>query len=532
MDPFQDDTQQARPNLDLGMLWRAFWRRKLLFFVPFLLCLSMAAVVIKTMDPIYASSGLIEVKMPHLRSRLLADPATAYGPRRYLGRELLNDMMNLLTSPRFLQAAARDLGMDQAAKVHALTTQGREIDDEVAAFRAASRLHRMVRIAGRSETIYELSVRASDPVEAHRVAKAVMARFIDEYRLARLSARNATRDFLEAQRMRYEGELTVAEAELNEFLAQAATEGMVGGRIDAGNVVSTEVKVERASQRHEGVDAAEFNELATTAQRILGGSPPVSRYVGDATIESLLQELEDQGTELMVTPESETGYSDAEVRVGRLRVRLNNRVEELVAANHPGVGLLDRSRLGQYYYSYLYRSVELRVIRAVETSLREYRRFVTQQPIQSARLAELQDKVDNARQLVATISDEITQQQMNLEAGMSDVGLTISARQEPALRSAPVEPDVMKLAFMGFVLSLAMGGGLVVLAILMDRSFRTVEDIEHQLGVKVIGTLPLIQDDHFIRKRRLRILRWATIVLAVLAVAAVGFLVIYPMLNM
>jgi uncharacterized protein involved in exopolysaccharide biosynthesis len=514
------------------MLWRSFWRRKLLFFVPFLLCLSMAAVVIKTMDPIYASSGLIEVKMPHLRSRLLADPSAAYGPRRNLGREILSDMTNLLTSPKFLQAAARDLGMDEAAKAHALRTQGQEIDDDVAAFRAASRLHRMVSIAGRSETIYEITVRAADPVEAHRIAKAVMARFIDEYRLARLSARNATRDFLEAQRTRYQGELAAAEASLNEFLSQTAATGLVGSRINSGNVVATEAKVERVSQRHEGVDAVEFNGLAATAQRILGSSPPVSRYANDSIIESLMVDLKDLGIELMVTPETAADFTDLEVRLGRLRVRMNNRVEELVAANHPDVGVLDRSRLTQYYYSYLYRTVELQVIRSVEESLREYRRFVTQQPIQSARLAELQDKVDNARQLVTTISDEITQQQMNLEAGMSDVGLTVTARQEPALRSAPVEPDVVKLAFMGFILSLAMGGGLVVLAILMDRSFRSVDDIEHQLGVKVIGTLPLIQDDHFIRKRRLRILRWATIVLAVLAVAAVGFFVVYPMLNM
>ena len=271
--------------------------------------------------------------------------------------------------------------------------------------------------------------------------------------------------------------------------------------------------------------------MAAAARRVLGADPSVSAYTNDSIIRSLLLELEALGIELMTTPETDPEFAGQEIRLGRLRVRVNNRVEELVAANNPGVGLLDRSRLTQYYYSYLYRAVELRVIRAIEESLREYRHFVTQQPRQSARLAELQDTADNARQLVTNISAEITRQQMNLEAGMSDVGLQIFARMEPVLQYAPVEPDVRKLAFMAFVLSLGMGGGLVVLAILMDRSFRTVESIEQKLGVKVIGTLPLIQDDHFIRKRRLRILRWTTIVLTVLAVAAVGFLVVYPMLN-
>ena len=56
-------------------------------------------------------------------------------------------------------------------------------------------------------------------------------------------------------------------------------------------------------------------------------------------------------------------------------------------------------------------------------------------------------------------------------------------------------------------------GGLVVLAIFLDRSFSAVEDIERALGVAVIGTLPLIVDDHFERKKKLRLLRWVTIIL-------------------
>jgi len=115
---------------------------------------------------------------------------------------------------------------------------------------------------------------------------------------------------------------------------------------------------------------------------------------------------------------------------------------------------------------------------------------------------------------------------------LSDVGVTINVRRPPVFSAAPIEPDVMKLTFMAVVLSLGLGTGLVVLAIFLDRSFRTVEEIEGYLKIKVIGTLPMIRDDHFTRRRRLRVIRWVAIVLAVLAVAAVGFLVVYPKLNM
>ncbi len=104
-------------------------------------------------------------------------------------------------------------------------------------------------------------------------------------------------------------------------------------------------------------------------------------------------------------------------------------------------------------------------------------------------------------------------------------------RERPALNYKPVEPDKMKLMMLGVMMSLGIGLGLVILALLLDRSFNTVEDIEKTLGVPVIGTLPLIQDDHFEQRKKLRVLRWLVIVLGILAVAAVGFLVIYPRLG-
>jgi uncharacterized protein involved in exopolysaccharide biosynthesis len=526
MDPFLDETAAAKPGFDLGMLWRAFWRRKLLFVVPLLLCLTMAAVVIETMTPLYRSQGLIELRMDHMRSQLLADPSQAFGRQRDIERRIQGDMMNLLMSPSFLDRMVAELDLAPAAAqtpAQPGVTTGSD--------RAAVRLRSKVQLNRVNSAIYEVAVTDTDPREAYRLARHVTVRFVEEYRLARLAARNSTREFLESQRKRYEQDLDAAERALNEYLADMAASDLVGSRLHAGNIAATEERIERVRMRHEGPDATEFDELARAARRILGSDPPVSVYARDGVIKSLLLELEDLGGELMTTAETDGDYGNLEVRLGRLRVQMSDRVDALVAANHPRVALMDRNRLVNYYYSYLYRSVELQVLRQAQRNVAEYRRFVTQRPIQSAQLAELQERVNGARDLLGTIDSEIRQQQMNLDAGMSDVGMQIMVRQQPVLRMEPVEPNGPKLWFMGVVLSVAMGLGLVVLAIFLDKSFRTVEDIEHVLGVSVIGTLPVIQDEHFVRKRRLRLLRWLTIIVAVVAVAAVAFLVVYPMLS-
>ncbi len=61
MDPFLNDEAPAGGKFDPVQLLRMFWRRRWLFFVPFIICAVVAAVAIRTMTPIYESAGQIRV---------------------------------------------------------------------------------------------------------------------------------------------------------------------------------------------------------------------------------------------------------------------------------------------------------------------------------------------------------------------------------------------------------------------------------------------------------------------------------------
>lgn len=533
MDPFLDDAQPEASGFDLSTLWRAFWRRKMLFIVPFVLCLAMAAVAVRTMTPIYASRGQLLIKTDFSRSQLLADPAQAYGVRSNdLDKEVLVELQTILTSPKFMQAIVRELGLEKTVKASLEAAGEGPVDEARAVTVAEYQLRRMVRLESVGAHMYDVEVRDTDPQRAYDLAKYIVSRFVDEYRLARLSSRTSTREFLEDQKSQAEKDLAGIEQELSNYAGGLAATDVLDGRVNATNVSSVEEKLARVQARHEGADAVEFNGLAEVAQRLLHGDPPAAIYSRDAIVKSLQLELEDLGVDLATTMDSDRDYADLEIRLGRLRVQLNNRISEMVAANHPEIGVMDRNRLAQYFYSYVYRGVELQVLRRVQKAVDDYRRFLVQRPLQTSRMDELQERVQNARDLIGAIEQEITQQRMSFEAGMSDVGMTIAVRRPPTFRGEPIEPDRLKLMFMAFVLSLGLGTGLVVLAIFLDRSFKSVTEIESYLGVKVVGTLPLVQDTHFERRRRRRLLRWTAVVLMVIAIAAVGFLVVYPSLNM
>ncbi len=71
---------------------------------------------------------------------------------------------------------------------------------------------------------------------------------------------------------------------------------------------------------------------------------------------------------------------------------------------------------------------------------------------------------------------------------------------EPAqLPLVPFWPNKRNIILIGIVLGITLGGGFVFLFEMLDNSFKRVEDIEEELGVRVIATIPKIEKYHLHR---------------------------------
>jgi capsular polysaccharide biosynthesis protein len=424
-----------------------------------------------------------------------------------------------------------EMGLHDALRESVPDSVAQGLSEEKSVQRAMNRLRSMVRIKQDGARLFRLAVRDPDAEQAFNIASYLIDRFVEEYRKSQMAASTSTRDFLENQLEIYQADLKAAEQALLDFQTNEASAALVGNPINSVNLPTAEDNLAETKERYEGQDATELAELARIVRGILGSTPSTATYAADANIRSTISEMEDLGLKIQLFEEGDPAASDLETRLGLLRVRLNQRVEDLVALNMPSMAGHERNQVSQYIYFSMFRAGKKRVIDLLEKSINDFRRFAASRPGQSARIAELQAEVERSRGLVQTIEDEITQQTMNLEASLSEIGMQIRIRQKPSLSYHPVEPDKMKLMALGAILSLGMGIGLVVLAIFMDRSFTSVDQIERHLGLQVIGTLPTIKDDHFEKTKKIRILRWAVIVLVILALGAVGFLVVYPRLG-
>jgi capsular polysaccharide biosynthesis protein len=57
----------------------------------------------------------------------------------------------------------------------------------------------------------------------------------------------------------------------------------------------------------------------------------------------------------------------------------------------------------------------------------------------------------------------------------------------------PVKPNRPRVTMFGIALGLTVGLGSVIMAEILDHSFRKVEEVEEYLKIKVVGTIPRIE---------------------------------------
>jgi len=529
MDPFLEDEQSGGGSFDPIALLRLFWRRKWLFIVPFVICLAMAFLAIRTMTPIFESYGAIHAKYEPTQSRLLEEGMPQYRRGREIDQEAMTTIQTIVISPKFLRLVVQETGLDQQiASRMASEVVAPPIDasEDYVLERAVAQLRRKIRVrSGDVPHVFEIAVRDPDPQQAQALARFILDKFLEEERATRTAPRTSTRDFLERQRQTYQTMLQAAEDSLSRYQRSTLDAPLAGNPVNSTNINAAEQWLRRMRDELATTDRQQLAEYQEDARPLVGDIPDPARARQDVEIAETIRQLVTLNYDRFLRGGLDASQQD---ELGRGRVRLNNLLDRYVAGLYPQLGQFERNRVTRYLYSALYRQVKQEAVDDLTEDVRAFRNFTTRQPEQSARLEELQELVEQRRSLLENIEREIAQQTISLEASMAELGYRLEVWRDPRVPRWPVEPDKLRLYVLGFGLSVAMGLGLLVLTVILDRSFTSVAAIESGLGLKVIGTLPMVELDLFERDRKRRVLRWILVIVTVLAVAAVSLFVLYP----
>jgi len=534
MDPFLDETRESRSGFDIGQFLRIFWRRKWLFVVPVVICLAVAALAIKVMDPVFVSSAQINVIREGTTARSLPDDTPRYRRSRDEDNETLALIQGIVTSPKFLARLVQDqqLHLSSLAGEHA-PAEGAVLtpeEDQRAIDRMVGRLRAWIRVERDDLHLFSIGVRHSNSWAAYRLAQKILESFLEEERATRMQGSTSTREFLEEQRTVYAGNLERAQRALTDFQRSTMSVTLAGNPFNEQNLGRARSLLDALQTRFAGTEAAELASLEQAARMALAtGLSDLDPYLGDGEIRGLIDELAGlEYAQVLVSAGARAADPESANELGLRRLALDGRIAILVAGRNRVLGDDDRNRVARWVYASVYRTVNQRVIERLRADIDAQQDFITRQPTRSSNLTRLQQEVEQAQEMLQDLDRDINAETLRLAASMSEIGYRIVVRMDPRLPVSPVEPSKPRLAMLAAALALALGFGLVLLAEVLDRSFKSVEQIESTLGLKVIGALPVVEDGQFPSRRRRRVLLWIVLVVAVLAVAAFGLLWVYP----
>ncbi len=422
-----------------------------------------AAQILQNGQDVQATSNdwdtdrFLNTQLDVLRSRALA--------RRVASRLKISD------NPRFLAA------MGNASETIGVSRQ-RQDEQAIALLRS----HMQVTLPRQSRIVTIAAISADQTVSAD-IANAYAAEFIQANLQRKFESSDYARQFVSQQLAGAKQRLEASERGLNTY---ARTAGLIrtrdSGIAKEGTSDSASTSITSASLMQLNTAANEAKAARVAAEQhwrsVASGSPLSSREVlGNNTVQNLLTKRAEIEAELR---DERSRHLEDHPNVLRLQAQLAA-IEQQLRSVIDGV----RSSIREEFV-------------AAQASERELVRQVAQ--LQGETMGEQDRSVDYnilAREADTNraLYDGLLQRykELTAAAGISSSNIALIDRAEPA--SGPSSPNlVVNLAYALFA-GLLLSAVLVAIRLQLDDAVRVPEDIEHKLGLPMLGIIPKLGFD-------------------------------------
>jgi hypothetical protein len=195
-----------------------------------------------------------------------------------------------------------------------------------------------------------------------------------------------------------------------------------------------------------------------------------------------------------------------------------------VADRFPDVPIDYRPLVVEYFYQ----QAEIDALREKRDTLERYidafRRDVQLAPQQATELTRLLQEVEKNRDHYNTFLKAQETTRISEEAANTNLGTTVFLVEAANRPLAPVRPDKIRILILAFVLGSAIGAGGLLLTEFTDSSFRSVEEVEKTLGLKVLGTVPRFEKTRWFHdSTRRRAIIWSVTVAVLVGLCISAF---------
>ncbi|HEY9447399.1 MAG TPA: GNVR domain-containing protein [Burkholderiales bacterium] len=196
----------------------------------------------------------------------------------------------------------------------------------------------------------------------------------------------------------------------------------------------------------------------------------------------------------------------------------------VVAEKLPNVSADYRPLVVEYFYQQIQLNAYRQKRERLDSYSRAFRNQVATAPQMDTELARLRQEVEQNRQLYNTFRNTQTTTQISEAAQSTELGAAVVLVEAASKPLEPVRPNKVKILALAFILGCGIGGAGLLLTEFSDTSFRSVEDVEKLMGLKVLGTVPRFERTRWYHdSARKRAVIWSTVCLIATGAALAGF---------
>lgn len=527
----QQKEQEPGFRLDLGGYSRILWRKKYFLLVPLAIAFIVASIGVRFLVPEYESSALIRVGTPddaNTDVNRFLEGRSGRGGDDKTQAQLEADILG----SNFLDELIRRIGIDRDPDVIARAELQHQNNpalstEELVFRRLRDFLKRRIKVEVEDSGLFRISYADADPDACYVIAEAITQLYVDMQRRETMQSLHDVGEFSEDQLAVYQERLERSERALTDYQESVASQ-----TVGTANPVH---------ERNVGISERERSELALTVRasegtlekirnRItssLGSMPSGDPIFRDPEVTKLSNELSDRRESELLTDLGDgttRGLAPDMDPVLNTQQALQRRLQQVTLDAYPNVPPDYAPLLVEYFYQQSEVRAFRRKLQRLDEYIRNFRYQVSLAPQTETELGRLRDEVERNRTMYNTFREGKAQAEIGERAQSTELGSKVNIVEAASKPVVPVRPDKVKILVLCFLFGATVGAAGLLLTEFTDSSYRSVEDVEKQLGLRVLGTIPRVGNTRWVSESsRKRTVIWVAVCVTFLCVFLSAF---------
>ncbi len=535
MRKLQGDNQDQAFKFDVTEYVRILWRKKFIVLMPLVFAVAVAWTGARFLPPVYQASVVLRIENPDLMNRDF-ERLVQTGRQRMHDTEMRARVESDLTGSGFLDQLARMLGFDRDPAVIlqagiAQTSKFPDVSLEELVFRRLrSMLRSRIKVDQAGPGLFEISYLDANPEACQIIADAVSRLYIEEQQKLQTRGIQQLSDFSDEQLAVYRERLNRSTTELEEF-QQRISKTIV----ESNPVTEANIGIARSLKRQLEVELADLDHvvenLESRLESHIGSVPDSARILRDRSVRNLRDDLlANVNSELLLELGGGGGTSAAgltrEQDIAEIQQDLLNRIRDMIRDQYPDINRDYRPLIDEYVYQVIQQATHRQKLAKLSGYISTFRRYVDLAPQLNTELLRLKAEVEQDRMLYEQFLQAKSSTAITEAAQNTDLATNITVVEPATYPLAPVKPNKLKIIALAIMFGLTLGFGGFLFSEFTDTSFKSVEEVEKRLELRVLGTVPKIEEmgaGWRGEKRTRRVVIWVTTAIVLTTVSVFAF---------